>query len=167
MTESRYEVLRYYPVTSKEELIGLSNRALMEWWLSFAPKTPLKSDFDILEHIDLVPDIFLVKRLNETDFEFRVHGESANNIFDEYIGKIISTQGPQNNDRERKDVQLAQYYVEILNQPSCVRNEGILSFLKKKNVKFESLDCPLLDEQGNLAYIIGTITILGQNKGHS
>jgi hypothetical protein len=160
VTDSRYKVLRYYPITSKEELIGSSNRALMEWWLSFAPRTPFKSEFDILDHIDLVPDIFLVKRLNQTDFEFRVHGESANNIFDEYIGKVISTRGPKTNDRECKDVELAEYYVEILNQSLCFRNEGVLSFLKKKNVKFESLDCPLLDEQGNPTFIIGTITIL-------
>lgn len=73
MTETRYEVLRYYPVTSTDELIGLSNKALLDWWLSFAPNIPFKSDFDILDHIDLVSDIFLVKRLNDTDYEFRVH----------------------------------------------------------------------------------------------
>ncbi|KLN60159.1 hypothetical protein WH96_13305 [Kiloniella spongiae] len=136
----------------------------MEWWLSFAPNTPAKSDFDILDHIDLIPDIFLVKRLNDTDFEFRVHGESANNIFDDNIGKTISTNGSETNDKEKEDVRLAKYYVELLKQPCCLRNEGNLPFLKKEHIRFESLDCPLLDENKKLTYIIGTIMTLDDKK---
>ena len=165
MTETRYEVLRYYPVTSPDELIGLNNKALLEWWLSFAPTIPFKSDFDILDHIDLVADIFLVKRLNDTDYEFRVHGESANNIFDDNIGKTISINGPETTEKEREDVRLARYYTKLLKQPNCLRNEGSLPFLKKEHIRFESLDCPLLDEEKNPTYIIGTITIL-DDKNH-
>ncbi len=164
VSNKRYEVLEYSAVSDPKDLLGENNRSLLKWWLSFAPEIPKKTDFDILDHVKIAPDIFLVKRLSETTFEFRLHGESANDIFDDYTGKIIHTDSPETSDRQAEEVRLARYYCEMLKTPKCIRNYGNLSFINKSHVKFESVDCPLLDENGEMNYIIGTITTLDSDQ---
>ncbi|WP_419902365.1 hypothetical protein [Kiloniella sp.] len=156
----RYEVLDYYPVSNEDDLVGESNRALLKWWLSYAPATPKKVDFDILDHLSLAPDIFLVERKSETAFEFKLHGETAHNIFDDHNGKIICTDGPSSTAQEREDIRLAHYYNEIVMNKLCIKNLGKLTLIDKSLKKFESLDCPLVDETKNVTHIIGTITAL-------
>ncbi len=158
--KNRYEVLEYNPVTNETDLTGVSNRSLLRWWLSFSPEIPKRSDFDILDHISLAPDIFLVQKRNETSFEFRIHGESANRIFDDKTGKIIRTDGPSDTEQEREETRLAQYYHDLTINPVCIRNFGNIYLPDKEYLKFESLDCPLVDETSKVTHIIGTITPL-------
>ncbi len=160
VSKYKYEVLDYYPITSEADLDGESNRALLKWWLSFSPLVPKKTDFDIIDHLILAPDIFLVERKSKTTFEFKLHGETANNIFDDSTGKIIRTNGPTNTDQAREEVRLAHYYNEIIENPVCMKNVGNLFLVEKHYKKFESIDCPLVDSASNVTHIIGTITAL-------
>ena len=160
MSNYNYEVLDYYPIGCEDDLEGESNRALLKWWLSFAPGVPQKADFDIIDHITLAPDIFLVERKSNTAFKFKLHGETANNIFDDSTGKIIRTDGPQDTEQECEEVRLAHYYKELSESNVCMKNVGNLFLTDKQYKKFESIDCPLVDQDGNVTHIIGTITAL-------
>ncbi|MCZ4280333.1 hypothetical protein O4H49_06070 [Kiloniella laminariae] len=160
MQQNQYEVVEYYPVSNEDLLVGACNKLLLRWWLSFAPEMPRKTDFDILDHISIAPDIFLIKCLDENSFQFRVHGENANSIFRDEVGRIITTDGPSTTTKEIEELRLAHYYQGIMRNPVCIKNLGNLHCQNRKYTRFESLDCPLLDENKAVTHIIGTISPL-------
>ncbi|MET1026912.1 MAG: hypothetical protein ABWY00_07080, partial [Dongiaceae bacterium] len=52
---------------------------------------------------------------------------------------------------------LYDYYKDIVDRRICLRCQGRLALLDADHKRFESIDCPLIDDTGQVARIIGAM----------
>lgn len=138
----------------EEDLETAPVRTLYKWWKSYQPRIPGRPDFDITEHRTLPSYIYLLEVLSPTEFFYRLNGEHVVNL----IGKSLSGQTLTVESPNYEDRLFASYLSEFIKFKSACRCFGNLSLLDRGHIEFESLDCPLVDHNGNVTHIIGTLT---------
>lgn len=130
---------------------------LFNWWKTFHPNLPMRSQFAIDEHWSIASNIYLIEVLEDTSFRYKINGEEvielvgqnqANTIFD-----IKGTQPEL--------VNLALHYQAIINENSAMQCYGTLSLFGDRLHDFESVDCPLVDSEGKITHIIGALARIG------
>ncbi|MGO1118263.1 hypothetical protein ACTL6U_06150 [Rhodovibrionaceae bacterium A322] len=152
------EVLRS-PAKSRSQFKTNTCGEIFDWYQSFAPNRPRRDQFDILDHVDKAPNIFLVAVLGDGRFEYRLHGEEvARLIGKNNAGVFFSPKGP--------DLDLsrfARYLSELCHDGIAMHSYGTLSELGKAFLTFEAFDFPLVDEQGNITHVLGVISLTSKD----
>jgi hypothetical protein len=130
--------------------------ALHRWWAGqFAAtgKIPRRSAFDITAHAALAPYLFLVDTPEDGQYGFRLLGEMVVEMTGHNIAHMpVTTYSPIEYGHD-----LYAYYREIVRTGRCYMCHGSLAFAGKDYRNFESIDCPLADEDGRVFQIIGAM----------
>lgn len=125
------------------------------WWQESKNGIPPKSCFDILEHFDAAPDLFLIEVLPNRAFRTRLIGERAKSYVEEgRLGYIICKDDP-------KDflAVLWRHYSKVVEKKLPVLCTGHVSYTAQQSQLYEGLDCPLTTNGHTVTYIIGIIKI--------
>ncbi len=144
------------PVTNADELVHPFVRRLYDWWSTANDgKAPARSQFDIAEHTMLASNIFLVARCDDDTFKFKLHGEQAYDIAGMRNQPVEVSERTAN----AFNGALFRYYTDVVENGIPMRCTGSLAFADQPHRSFESIDCPLTDDHGRMAYIIGVIVV--------
>lgn len=146
-------------LTSVDQLLRPKNRHLFEWWSGISGRAPKRSDFIIDEHIRIASNLFLAERLGSRKYTFLVCGEEICNITGRKSHKVTFEPKPKDYVGSDNYNQLIEHYEKIVATKKAHFCMGNTLILGKRNSGFESVDCPLFDEDGNVSHIIGTIEL--------
>lgn len=132
---------------------------LRGWWCEKSgggQHVPLRREFDILDHFDLAPNLFLAQRDEAGRFVYRVRGETVLWLFGgkergTSVAAYTATEFQQNVD---------EYYHGILADRTPVLLRGDVSLANGNSTAFESIDCPLADDDGVPRFILGLADIV-------
>lgn len=140
---------------------------LYDWWRSCAPgnppaRLPLRREFDVADHVQIVPDLFLVEVLPDNRFLMKLEGERVIELFGiNNTGRIIA-EGAGEEDFGHA---LAEYYRVIVEEKRCRRSIGNLERMYDRCwVEFESIDCPLSRDGDRVDYIIGVTVSVREGR---
>ncbi len=132
--------------------------ALYRWWAGAGHGAPPpRARFDVAEHAAIATNLYLVERGRDGTFRFRVRGNEAirllggKALFQDLLDYGGAVYGPL----------LRDYYRAVMEDGRCRRCTGTLRFWNKDFVRFESVDCPLADETGQVRFLIGAIDPVG------
>jgi hypothetical protein len=143
-------------VFSGDDIQSNTVRALYAWWKKYHPELPKRSDFDIAEHWKIAPHIHLLQMIKPGHYLYRLNGEKVvEMIGSSRRGHTITIENPLPEDRH-----FAQYLDDIIAQKIPRRCIGSLSLFDKSYSQFESVDCPLRNEAGDVEFVIGAIISL-------
>lgn len=133
--------------------------ALYRWWVtSGGGAPPPRATFDVAEHGGIAANLYLVERTPEDGFRFRVRGEEVirllggKPLFQDVLDYGGPVYGPL----------LSDYYRAVMEDGRCRRCTGTLHFWNKSFIRFESVDCPLVDDGGRIRFLIGLIDPIGR-----
>jgi len=117
-----------------------------------APRVPLRREFDIADHPQIVPDLFLVEVLPSGEFLMKLEGERVIELFGiNNTGRIVS-EGAEGDYGHA----LAEYYRGIVEERLCRRCLGNLEQVDDRRwIEFESIDCPLSRDGSQVDFILG------------
>ncbi len=142
------------PVENIDQLISPLSQSLYRWWSGFNPKLPARADFDITQHRDLPSNIFLVEVLDNGNFHYRLHGELVTQLVGRSSQHIVF-----NKDSDLLDDRLlAEHLGNVIQARTAFQCHGDLSVFNRDYIRFESLDCPLANEEGRITHILGVLT---------
>ncbi len=149
------EVVRL-DVTSSDEFKTGPVKSLYDWWESFQPALPKYSDFDISRNWAIAPHLYVIQFLGPGRFLYRLNGEKVV----ETIG--VSKRGHEitNHDSLFENRLLADYLTPLIKTGRAKRCAGSLDIIGKQHLAFESVDCPLENDQGEIEFIIGAIATI-------
>ncbi len=126
---------------------------LYDWWQGYEPSLPQRKQFDLVEHAAIAPNLFLIKVLGDGRFEYRINGEEVVSLVGVSLkGEMIS---PDHHDIAMAN--LARYYQEIVEKKQARACTGNLRPAHMDVLEFETVDCPLVDKNGNITHIVGAI----------
>lgn len=118
-----------------------------------AGRLPLRREFDIGDHLHIVPDLFLVEAMPAGGFLLKLEGEKVIELFGINITGRVITEGAGEADYGHA---LAEYYRGIVEERLCRRCVGNLEQVNDRRwIEFESIDCPLSRDGSQVDYIIG------------
>ncbi len=148
--------IREQPLQCADQLKHPYVRRLYDWWITANDgAAPARAQFDIAEHTMLASNVFLVQRCDARSFRFRLHGEAAMDI----TGMRNAPTEVSEQTKNRFNTALFRYYKDVVENGIPVRCTGSLAFADQPLRRFESIDCPLTDKDGNMAYIVGVIVV--------
>jgi hypothetical protein len=141
--------------------------SLYQWWRSLACdgtaaasagngfRLPLRREFDVSDHILLVPDLFLVEVLPSREYLMKLEGERVIELFGiNNTGRIVS----ESLGEEDYGHALAEYYRSIVEERRCRRCVGnVDQFNDRRSLRFEAIDCPLSRDGRQVDFIIGVV----------
>lgn len=131
---------------------GTKVRQLYDWWCRAANgQMPLWSQFDVVEHRHMMPNLYLVKRMSPGRWAFSLKGEAVQSILPS--GPLPETIGDLDDIEEA--TQLTAYYEDVARSRQCHLVRGSVVTDRDDTIDIESIDCPF---EGGAA---GGITILG------
>ncbi|WP_419905244.1 hypothetical protein [Kiloniella sp.] len=131
-------------------------KEVFEWWQSYQPDMPQKNQFDILDHIEKAPNIFLIAVLGNGQFRYCLHGEEVVRLVGKSQAGTLFSVDNADNDLSR----FARFLEELCSKKSAMHSYGTLDAHGKSYLNFESLDFPLVDEQGVITHTVGLITLV-------
>jgi hypothetical protein len=131
---------------------------LYDWWASANDgQMPRRRQFDILSHRPIVANLFLTEVLPDGNFQFRLLGEEVIQI----IGRNRTGETVRQAAEGEYGHELYTYYRSVMTGRICRRCTGALFFATKGARRFESIDCPLADDNGEqVAVIIGVMDVV-------
>lgn len=134
--------------------VGEAAHHMVSWWRGFGPELPRWKDYDFLEHAAFAANLHLIRVRGPDRFEFRVAGESVwTNLGRHDKGVVIDPRSP-----DQHYAALAHHFVRLFALRKPGRLTGILNDFKKPYLRFESVDLPVLDENGEPAYLVGALS---------
>lgn len=145
-------------VTDTTNFLSPKVAQLYRWWRDHAPgdppsQLPLRREFDILDHVSIVPDLFLVEVLPDDRFLMKLEGERVIELFGVNNSGRIIEEGAGEADYGHA---LAEYYRSIVDERTCRRCIGNLERIDDRRwLSFESIDCPLSRDGTRVDYIVG------------
>ncbi|MEH6525012.1 MAG: PAS domain-containing protein [Sneathiella sp.] len=143
-------------VHSADEFLSDNVRTLYTWWAKFHPDMPKRSNFDIAEHWKIAPNIHILQVIKPGHYLYRLNGEKVVDIVGvSRRGDTITVENPLPEDRL-----FASYLDEIVTDAKPKRCVGTLGLFNKTYSQFESVDCPVKNEDGVIEFIIGAISTL-------
>lgn len=131
-------------------------KRLYNWWSSFQPLLPNRSAFDIIDHIEDASNIFLFEAIDDHNFIYRVTGEEVKRI----VGKSLLVGENLIADGSQEQYALINYLRQVCETGNCHKCVGGVAISNTRHTKFESIDCPLLGDDGKVQYILGMIELL-------
>ncbi|MBL4906299.1 MAG: PAS domain-containing protein [Sneathiella sp.] len=138
----------------ENDLETVQTKALYQWWRSYQPNLPARADFDIVEHRSLPPYIYVMEVLSPTKFLYRLNGEHVVRL----VGRSLATHTLSIDSPIYEDKIFASYLSDLITHRKACRCFGDFSLLGREHIKFESVDCPVADKEGNITHIIGVLT---------
>jgi len=140
-------------VKNKNELTCQMTRTLYDWWSSYTPDFPSRSDFDIIKVPTLASNIYLVEVLGPGKYLYRLCGETVGHLVGHAYRMVeISLDSPK-----IEDSTFAKYLDDLIANRAACSCSGDLAFFEKDFLSFESFDCPLADETGTITHFIGVM----------
>lgn len=138
---------------------GEATRALFAWWRDATAarqgELPGRQAFDILSHVRIAADLFLVEVIDDTSFRMKVQGDN-----------VISLIGRSNMGRvfrlgqtaDAKEAEIAEHYARVVASRAAWRCRGSAAVFDKSYLSVESVDCPLADPAtGRITHIVGVL----------
>ena len=151
--EDNFQLIQQKIIHSSADLTCEPTQILFNWWNSFAPNFPSREDWDILNFPALAPHIYLIECISDGHYLYRLCGNDVGELIGNHYRMIdISVDSEKYDDRK-----LAEYLESIKNHKTANGCTGNLSFVDRDFINFESVDCPLMDEAGNLTHFIGVL----------
>lgn len=133
-------------------------KRLYDWWTSFSPRAPRKDDFDILDHISDADGMFLYKVHSRDAYEIRLNGETAILIMQKhYTGQTITKEMTHDDPHLASLIVYLQKVYDGERPRAC---HGKFKDLVGRIRYFQSIDCPLMDEDGKVIEIVGILDAL-------
>ncbi|WP_207485108.1 PAS domain-containing protein [Arenibaculum pallidiluteum] len=152
----------------REETVGadtafLTRKAgrLHSWWhRTAAGRLPLRREFDVLDHWDMAPNLFLVEALPGGQFLMRLQGESVISLFGaNSTGQLISEAAALGEFGQA----IHEHYSGTATRSTCRRCVGTLERVGERSwISFESLDCPLSRDGTGTDFILGVVEVIEQ-----
>lgn len=141
-------------VTPDTKFVSKKNKHLYDWWCRVnGGKIPLRRMFDVVDHKMIIPNLFLTEVLPDGDFVFRLFGETVIQL----VGRNRKGELVQKGEVGEYGHALYEYYHSVVAGRVCRLCLGSLAFAGRDLRKFESIDCPLTDEGGNITFIVGVM----------
>jgi len=135
-------------------LAGIRTQRLLTWWLNNGAP-PLRSQFDIVDHAADAPNIFLIRRIRPGWFDYRLAGQEVIRIVGRNSrGEIFSVE-----DDENRAV-FARHLENVAHDRMPWVCDGTTEIHGRVGlIQFESIDCPLVNEDGDVDWIIGSMDV--------
>jgi len=131
-------------------------RGFFEWWGSHPLTPPPKSSFDVLDHHVLMPNFFMMRVHDAETFSFVLAGEEVIRMVGRnHPGRIISV-----GDADEPLALFARYLRGVVQSRACWRCAGDLKVFERGFRRFESIDCSLSDDSGEV--ITHTIGVMAE-----
>lgn len=140
-------------IESADDFQAPLTRDLYEWWQSHQPKLPQRHNFRIEENWKMAANLYLIECLGEGEYLYRLNGEDARNL----IGKNQAGNNFNIEGEAPELVALAKYLDGICTIKQPIRCTGTLAQFGRPHIQFESVDCPLVDDDGKVIFILGLI----------
>jgi hypothetical protein len=156
--------VQHAPVTGDTVFVTPKVATLFRWWRSHATDgLPLRREFDITDHPDIVRDVFLVEVLGEGEYQVKLRGEDANGLVGATSkGNILRSPNTLGGPGDA----IAAYYDLIVAEKTCRRCTGNAERPGDLHwVEFESIDCPLSRDGHKVDFIIGVIDEISRPQG--
>ncbi|UEM24649.1 PAS domain-containing protein (plasmid) [Skermanella mucosa] len=130
---------------------------LWHWWAAASRDgVPHWSSFDVTSHGPLLPNIYVVRALDDA-FQFRLYGERAIQIIGRNMtGQVITPETPG-----AISEQLHDYFTRVLTGGRSWRCSGRLLYENRDHIRFESVDIPLIRYGAVPDTIVGVIDLVG------
>ena len=143
-------------VSSKDDFRTSTVRSLYEWWSEYYPSVPRREDFDVSNHWSIAPSLYMIEVVGPGEYRHRLNGETVVDIVGVSLrGHEISASCPLPELRR-----LAAYFDILVEGRKSFRCNGIAEAFGTKYSEFETVDCPLLDQNGNVGFILGAISLI-------
>ena len=145
-------------LTDIEQLRHPTNRRLFSWWSALAGAQggpPARRSFDIADFLRDSTNMFFAAREDTGHWYYRIRGEAFLDLFgperletcvDKYHYRVF-------------EHPVSRYMTQVAEQRVCRFTTGVFHSRRLGPQDFESVDCPLVDEHGNVAYIIGAAVV--------
>ncbi len=143
------------PAQCGTELQSPRCKSLYQWWLGQGVHPPLRESFDVIEHKKIASHLFLIEVHGEDRFLIKLVGESAASILGHNNTGQWASNSPDN-----PHGALTDYYARLCESRIPWHCHGRLTYLGRDHIHFESIDCPLADENGAISHIIGCIDLI-------
>lgn len=144
------------PVETSENFETEPVKALYKWWSSFQPSLPLRSDFDIAKHWGIAPNMYVVQVLGPENFLYRLNGEKVVDIVGASLrGHKITPKDPLLENRL-----FVTYLEKVVASRTAWHCSGAAEVFGKHYLNFESVDCPVTNENGEISFILGALSTL-------
>ncbi|WP_288901400.1 PAS domain-containing protein [uncultured Sneathiella sp.] len=142
--------------TSVDEFKSPTIRNLYQWWESYTPELPTRDDFDISRHWEIAPSLYLIEAIAPGQYLFRLNGENVVNLFgSSFRGQEISLTSELPELRR-----LAGYLDTLVEEKKPGRCTGVVEIMEVKVACFETVDLPLLREDGSVGHLLGSISLV-------
>lgn len=142
--------------TSVDEFKSSTVRNLYQWWKSFTPHLPTRADFDISRHWEIAPSLYLIEAIAPGQYLFRLNGENVVNIF----GASLRGQEVTLTNELPELRRLAGYLDTLVEERKAGRCTGVVENMDVKVADFETVDLPLVRDDGSVGYLLGSISLL-------
>jgi hypothetical protein len=145
-------------VDNATEFLSSRVKHLYRWWaLANEGRMPKRKMFDILDHRSIVANLFVVDVLPSREFQFRILGEEVIRI----IGRNRTGETVTHKSKGEYGHELYEYYRTVAANRLCRKCTGTLMFAIGGARRFESIDCPLADDNADtVAAIIGVMDVV-------
>lgn len=144
-------------VTPATAFVSKKNKHLYEWWCrANGGLIPSRKMFDVVDHKLIVANLFLTEVLADGDFVFRLFGEGVIQI----VGRNRKGELVQKGAAGDYGHALYEYYHNVVAGRICRKCAGSLAFAGRDLRTFESIDCPLTDDSGNVTFIVGVMDLV-------
>jgi hypothetical protein len=138
-----------------ERFVSPQLQQLFNWWQGSAQeRLPRYSDFDIVDHHLLAPNLFVAVHV-ESGFVLRLAGEEYQRMLGIKKGFEWRLDTP---DLAGHD--FAVYLAFILRQQAPYHSTGSMEMIDRGWLNFESLICPLADADGTISTLMGVVATL-------
>lgn len=144
-------------VTQADALSGGSTRSLFTWWCRTAAAAdgmPARAAFDILDHVAIAADLFLVEVVDPGRFLMKVQGDNVITLIGRSnMGRVFSVAAA-----DRKEHGIAAHYARVVDSRKAWRCRGSAAVFDKSYLSVEAVDCPLSDPAtGRVTHIVGVL----------
>jgi hypothetical protein len=145
-------------VDESTDFLSAKAKHLYRWWaLANDGKMPKRRMFDILDHRSVVANLFVADVLPTGEFQFRILGEEVIRI----IGRNRTGEMVTHKNKGEYGHELYEYYRTVVANRLCRKCTGTLMFAIGGARRFESIDCPLADDNSDaVSAIIGVMDVV-------
>jgi hypothetical protein len=145
-------------VDESTEFLSAKVKHLYRWWaLANDGRMPRRKMFDIIDHRSVVANLFVADVLSTGEFQFRILGEEVIRI----IGRNRTGETVTHKNKGEYGHELYEYYRTVVANRLCRKCSGTLMFAIGGARRFESIDCPLADDNSDdVCAIIGVMDVV-------
>jgi hypothetical protein len=145
-------------VDESTEFLSAKVKHLYRWWaLANEGHMPKRKMFDIIDHRSIVANLFVADVLPTGEFQFRILGEEVIRI----IGRNRTGETVTHKNKGEYGHELYEYYRTVVTNRLCRKCSGTLMFAIGGARRFESIDCPLADDNSDeVRAIIGVMDVV-------